>query len=198
VRTGPCPASLFLYGKKDRRDRSSLSDNPGPTRSAGLSKTQKFSDLPHRLSRRPPTDRDQAPGDAPRAARRRAAGRPCSALADGSLGIVPLGIGLDAAHRRVARARREGDRGIEIDHRSCLSCANSCSSSCRGATGARGGGSALGKAGGVIQPRRTASARNASASTRLLPALGGTRARRAGPCRHAARPSPVASFPLER
>ena len=64
---------------------------------------------------------------------------------------------------------RQGDRAIEIDHRSSRSCRSSASSVSRRTTGWRGGGPLPGIAGGRNQPRRTA-----SASSGLRPARGGT------------------------
>jgi len=62
---------------------------------------------------------------------------------------------------------------IQIDHRSARSCASSRRSWRSVVTGCRGGGSAPGKAGGAIHPRRTASASLASARRGLRPSRGG-------------------------
>ena len=65
-------------------------------------------------------------------------------------------------------------RGKDVDHRSLLSPSNSPSKSWSGATGSGVGGfSALGNAGGVNRPLRTASANRASASIGLLVSWGG-------------------------
>src|SRR5207247_4167793 len=66
------------------------------------------------------------------------------------------------------------DRGIEVNQRSFRSCSSSFFSLRKDVTGLRGGGVDAASAGGVIQPLRTASASNASASTGLLVVSGGT------------------------
>ena len=68
----------------------------------------------------------------------------------------------------------ERDRGIEINQRSLRSCSSARSSLRKDISGLRGGGPAPGRAGGVIQPWRTASASKASASTGLRLFSGGT------------------------
>ncbi len=68
----------------------------------------------------------------------------------------------------------QGNRGIEINHRSLRSCSNSRRSLRKDMTGLRGGGAADDSVGGVIQPWRTASASKASARTGLLFCSGGT------------------------
>ncbi len=68
----------------------------------------------------------------------------------------------------------EHNRGIEIDHCSSRSCFSSRSRSRRDITGLRGGGPTAGRAGGVIQPCRTASASKASARSGLRLFCGGT------------------------
>jgi len=67
----------------------------------------------------------------------------------------------------------QGDRGIKIDHLSLRSCSISRSSSRKGMTGLRGGGSVDDSVGGVIQPWRTASASKASARSGLRFFWGG-------------------------
>ena len=69
---------------------------------------------------------------------------------------------------------RECDRRIKVDHRSLRSASSSSRSSLKKATGAAERGSPVaGSAGGVNQPLRIASARNASARIGLLVSLGG-------------------------
>src|SRR5258706_1353310 len=69
---------------------------------------------------------------------------------------------------------RKCDRRIEVDQRSVRSSASCRLSSRNDMTGLRGGGVGDANAGGVIQPWRTASASNASASTGLRVCSGGT------------------------
>ena len=68
----------------------------------------------------------------------------------------------------------EGNRSIEIDHRSLRSRSSSRRNSRKDMTGLRGGGPDGGRAGGVIQPWRTASASKASAKTGVRFFSGGT------------------------
>src|SRR5262245_43971920 len=67
----------------------------------------------------------------------------------------------------------EGDRAVDVDHRSSRSPSSSRRILRRGATGTRGGGPAPTRAGGVTHPSRTAWARRASARTGLRPSRGG-------------------------
>jgi hypothetical protein len=69
---------------------------------------------------------------------------------------------------------RERNRSIEVNQRSLRSCSSSFCSLRKDVTGLRGGGVDAASAGGVIQPLRTASESNASASTGLLVLSGGT------------------------
>jgi hypothetical protein len=84
--------------------------------------------------------------------------------------LAPEGFRRRAVFRQQLR---QHDRGIEINQRSPRSCSSSLCSSRKGAIGRRGGGVDALRAGGVIQPLRTASASKASASTGLL-VSGGT------------------------
>src|SRR5207244_10828135 len=76
-------------------------------------------------------------------------------------------------HAILGEEMGQGDGAIEIDHRSARSWPSSLRSWLSLVTGRRGGGSAPGIAGGVIHPRRTASARRASASSGLRLSRGG-------------------------
>ena len=88
----------------------------------------------------------------------------------GDQGFVPQPFGRTAV---LGEKFGKDNGGIDVDHRSLRSSSSSDSSSLNGSTGcAAGGGPAWGRAGGVNQPLRTASANIASASTGLLPALG--------------------------
>lgn len=69
---------------------------------------------------------------------------------------------------------REHNRGVQIDQRSLRSWSSSFCNLRKDVTGLRGGGVDPGRAGGVIQPLRTASASKASDSTGLLVRSGGT------------------------
>ena len=70
-------------------------------------------------------------------------------------------------HLVFCKEMSEGDRGVEIDQRSLRSCSSSRRRELKDMTGFRGGGPAGDRAGGVIQPLRTASASNASARSGL-------------------------------
>src|ERR1051326_8390313 len=82
----------------------------------------------------------------------------------------------DRLRRRaiLGQEMRQGDRRIQIDHRSSRSCCNSRISSPNGMTGFRGGGAVSTSVGGVSHPSRTAWARSASERTGLRAAWGGT------------------------
>ena len=68
----------------------------------------------------------------------------------------------------------QSDGAVEVDHRSSRSRSSSRISWSKLMTGLRAGGSLSGRAGGVIQPWRTASANKASPRSRPRPARGGT------------------------
>ena len=86
--------------------------------------------------------------------------------------VVPQRSGRAAI---LCKERCERDGRVEIDHRSARSSSSSAMSASSGATGAGvGGGPAFARAGGVNRPRRTSSARSASARIGLLSTLGGT------------------------
>src|SRR5437016_14484780 len=73
--------------------------------------------------------------------------------------LLPQGRGWRAILRQQVG---QGDRRIEIDHRSSRSCRSSSINVRKAATGLRGGMVPPPSAGGVTQPRRTASASLAS------------------------------------
>ena len=85
--------------------------------------------------------------------------------------LLPEAVGWRAVFRQEVSER---NRSIEINQRSLRSCSSSFFSLRKDVTGLRGGGVDAANAGGVIQPLRTASASNASASTGLLVVSGGT------------------------
>jgi hypothetical protein len=85
--------------------------------------------------------------------------------------LAPEAFGRRAVFRQEMRQR---NRGIEVDQRSLRSSSSSRCNLRKVVTGLRGGGVEPASAGGVIQPLRTASDNNASASTGLLVLSGGT------------------------
>src|SRR5262245_44967067 len=84
--------------------------------------------------------------------------------------LVPKALGWDAI---LGQEMGEDDGGVEIDHRSARSWSSSSRRSRSLVTGRRAGSSARDRTGGVTHPRRTASARRASASSPLRPPRGG-------------------------
>src|SRR5262245_22855601 len=89
----------------------------------------------------------------------------------GDEGCCPKCFGRDAVVRQHLRERY---RRVELDQRSLRSCSSSRFRSRKDIAGLRGGAPLAGSSGGVIQPRRTASANIASAITGLRLASGGT------------------------
>ena len=88
----------------------------------------------------------------------------------GNQRLLPQAVGRCMVFRQEVSER---DRSIEINQRSLRSCSSSFFSLRKDVTGLRGGVDAA-RAGGVIQPLRTASDSKASANTGLLVAWGGT------------------------
>src|SRR4029079_9996610 len=84
--------------------------------------------------------------------------------------LLPQAVGRCMVFRQEVSER---DRSIEINQRSLRSCSSSFFSLRKDVTGLRGGVD-VARAGGVIQPLRTASDSKASANTGLLVAWGGT------------------------
>lgn len=89
----------------------------------------------------------------------------------GNQRLLPQAVGRRTVLRQEVSER---DRSIEINQRSLRSCSSSFFSLRKDVTGLRGGGVNAARAGGVIQPLRTASDSKASANTGLLVAWGGT------------------------
>ena len=89
----------------------------------------------------------------------------------GNQRLLPQAVGRCTVFRQEVSER---DRSIEINQRSLRSNSSSFFSLRKDVTGLRGGGVDAARAGGVIQPLRTASDSKASANTGLLVAWGGT------------------------
>lgn len=132
-----------------------------------------------RKDRRGKLDQSDTPDEGPRALTMRPAktarmqARPYFVFkqATGDQGFAPQAGVRDAI---LCEDLRQGHRGIDVDQRPSRSARSSDRISSRRATGCRGGAPLAGNAGGVTQPRRTASARRASAGVALRPAAGGT------------------------